>query len=528
MSHDKNDNINENNNNSTSEENKRDLEKNNNNFNSIFSLYNNFLIKENRFYHSSKKPHHKTKEILPKYTNIETKINSDKNKIKDYYLYDPIFKDLIEQNSSIYAFKAGFKKLFFGPKGFVTKKNATLRNFYKSFETKEIDFNEKLYIGSMDLFDSLGNYSTYNQRLKLNQKRIIQINGNFDMANPNLIKMKKSYQDYKKKLEISKRKVKNKIINKSMKPDTDKFKNKRFSQFFNSFNLFLDYKKNSIQDNNIKVSLNKERKDIKRNTEVNFLNRKNLINNLVNISKANNESLNNKINEQPEISNIKSIPNKNIFLKTFQNSSIKNNKSIKNIKTEILKTENNRKKTIENYNSKSINFVKFFKRKKDFQKYMNSYKKTFNKKIFSSNTSNNEIRDSLNNFIINNQKYVNKKNKYFKKKIEEPYNEFKEDSKNKESFNNFAKRVDFSNKAFVSKDKKNDNINTLNMAYSFKFSLGGNIPVKDYIKKMIHKKEKEKELKLLNSVRKHFSNNERIIHNLTISLDDIKKKYNYC
>ena len=50
----------------------------------------------------------------------------------------------------------------------------------------------------MDLFDSLGNYSTYNQRLKLNQKRIIQINGNFDMANPNLIKMKKSYQDYKK------------------------------------------------------------------------------------------------------------------------------------------------------------------------------------------------------------------------------------------------------------------------------------------------------------------------------------------
>ena len=45
---------------------------------------------------------------------------------------------------------------------------------------------------------------------------------------------------------------------------------------------------------------------------------------------------------------------------------------------------------------------------------------------------------------------------------------------------------------------------------------------------MIYKKEKEKELKLLNSVRKHFSNNERIIHNLTISLDDIKKKYNYC
>ena len=121
-----------------------------------------------------------------------------------------------------------------------------------------------------------------------------------------------------------------------------------------------------------------------------------------------------------------------------------------------------------------------------------------------------------------------KKNKYFNKKIQEPYNEFKEDSKHEENFQNFAKNVDFSNlNTISSKDKKNDKINTINMAYSFKVSLGSNVPVKEFIKKFKKKKEKEKENKLLKSVRKNFKINSKIIHNLTISLDDIKKKYNY-
>ena len=66
----------------------------------------------------------------------------------------------------------------------------------------------------------------------------------------------------------------------------------------------------------------------------------------------------------------------------------------------------------------------------------------------------------------------------------------------------------------------------MNMA-SFKIRLGNNIPIREYIKKMKKKKEKEKEQKILKSVKFQFKKNSKIIHNLTISLDGIKRKYNY-
>ena len=149
------------------------------------------------------------------------------------------------------------------------------------------------------------------------------------------------------------------------------------------------------------------------------------------------------------------------------------------------------------------------------------------KKIVSSNNSNNKIRDKINRFIIKKEKYVLKTNKYFIKKIEESYDEFKEDSKKEEDFQNFAKNVDFSNKALSSQDKRKDKINTINMAYTFRVGFEANVPVKEFLKKFKRKKEKEKENKILKSVRLHFNTNSKIIHNLTISLDDIKKKYNY-
>ena len=527
MNHYNKNNLTEKTNDSILEDNKKNIN-NNNNLSNFFSLYNNFFIKENRMCHSSKKSYiNKSREVLPKYSNIETSIDSDKNKIKNYFLLDPNFKDLIEKNSSIFTFKTGFRKLFFGPKGLVTKKNAALRKYYKSLLPKKVDFNQKVYIGSMELYDSLGQASTYNKRLKLNQKKIIEINGNFDMSSPSVMKMKRTYHNFSKKWGLSSKNIKNKSFKENIKSEKNRIKeNKRFSLFSKAHNLFLDYKNNLIQDNTTKSSLTKGRKYTKQFTDINHLNHKMLMNKLINISERKNYSQEKKISNTP---NILPIPNKDIFLKTFDNSSNKINESIKNIKKEILKTENNinKKKTIENYNTKSMNFVQYFKQRKDFQKYINSYKKAFNKKIFYSNYSNNKIRDSLNNFKFNNEKYVIKTNKYFKKKIEEPYNEFKEDSKNVEHFNDFAKNVDFSNMAFVSKGKRGDKINTNSMAYSYKIGLDANLPVKEFIKKFKRKKEKEKENKILKSVRVNFNMNSKIIHNLTISLDDIKKKYNY-
>ena len=471
----------------------------------IFSLYKNFLKKE-----------------LPKYSNIETQIDSDKNKIRNYYLSDPLFKDTIEQNSAIFFFKNGFKKLFFGPHGYVTRKSLALRKFYKSFEPKKVDFSEKLFMGSMDLFNTLGNYSTYNYRLKDNQKKIVELNGNFDMSNPNLVKMKMTYKNFKKLDKSGEGEdIKDKILNEDITSPKNKSKGKRFSVFNNTHNLFLNYKNNLIFDNSKRASLIKPRKTLKQNTDINYFKQETL----ENVSKTSNNTLTKFF----DIPNIKPIPKKNIFLKTFNNNtSEKINKSIKNIKIETSKKEENKnkKKVIENYTSKTIKFSEYFKNRKDFKKYINSFKKSLDKKIFSSNNSNHKIRDSLNNFIINNEKYVRKKNYYFKRKMEEPYNEFKEDSKNEENFQNFAKNVDFSNFNSSLKSKKNDKINNINMAFSFKVSLGGNVPVKEYIKKLKKKKEKEKENKILDSVRLNFKANSKIIHNLTISLDDIKKKYN--
>ena len=540
MIQDYNYNLTENKNGSFSEENKNIS--NNNNLDNIFSLYNSFLTKENLCNVSLKRYKDKPKEILPDYSNIETQINTDKNLIKNIYKKDPIFKDTIEQDASIRNFKSGFKNLFFGPHGFITKKNSALKKFYKSFEKKKVNLNEKLFIGSMEFFDSLGTSNAYNKRLKSNRKRLFQMNGNFDISHPRLIKMKTTYQNFRhKKLGISNEKIKNKKLNENIKSENNKIKNKRFSQFYKSHNLFLDYKNNLIQDNNtLKPSLIKGRKSIKQITTMNFFK----FQNFLNISEINDNTK--KSNSQKKInsiiSEIKPIPNKNLSIKTIPNSKEKLNKSIKNLKKEIAKTEKNinennnvidkknknkDKKAIEDYASKPINFAQYFKQKKELKKYVNSFQKSFNKKLFSSNNSNHKIRDKLNHFIINNEKYVVKTNNYFKKKMEEPYNEFKEDSKNEENFREFAKNVDFSNRGFISKDKKDDKINTINMAYSFKVSLGRDIPVKEYIMKMKRKKEKENEIKILKSVRLHFKANSKIIHNLTISLDDIKKKYNY-
>ena len=511
----------------------------NNNLNNLFSLYNNFLIKENRHHSSSlnKKPTNKNrKEIMPKYSNIQIQIKNDKELIKDIYQADPILKESIKESPSINIFKKGFKKLFFGPNGVVTRKSVALRKFYKSYRTKKVNFNEKLYIGSMDLFESLGNSTNYNKRLKSNQKRIIRINGNFDMTNPRQMKIRRTYRNFHKKIiKISKEKSKDKKLNQNINSENNNIKNRRFSQLYKTHNLFLDYKNNLIPDSVIKLSLDKRRKTTRQIIDLNFLFQKKPIN----ISATNNSNNNNTPSHKiANIKNLKPIPNAKSSINSFQNSigKQKTSKTIISLKKEISKNENIKntndienkdKNEIEAYISKSINFAKYFKQKKNLKKYVDSFKRSFNKRIFSSNNSNNKIRDKLNNFIVKNEKYVIKKNKYFLKKIVEPYDEFKDDPKQEENFKNFAKNVDFSNKALSSQNRIKDKMNTINMAYTFKVGFEANIPVKEYIKKLKKKKEKEKENKILKSVRLHFNTNSKIIHNLTISLDDIKKKFNY-
>ena len=62
-----------------------------------------------------------------------------------------------------------------------------------------------------------------------------------------------------------------------------------------------------------------------------------------------------------------------------------------------------------------MKFSEYFKQKNKLKKYVNLFNKSFSKKIYSSNNSNNKIRDSLNNFKVKNEKYFKNKKKYLKK-----------------------------------------------------------------------------------------------------------------
>ena len=239
----------------------------------IFSLYKNFLINKNHSnYINTENKYEPKEEILPEYSNIESQINSKQNYIDEFYQLFPHFNDYsLEQKSAFIFFKNGFKKLFFGPEGLVTGKSILFKKYYKSVKQKKINFKEKLYIGSMEFFDNLGNNSSYNERLKHNQKRRILMNGNFDMTNPNLFKMRKNYKNYTKYMKkyknlLLEKDIKNKNLDENNISENDSIKNKRSNKLHKTHNLFLDYKSNIIQNNTFKNSLFKSPKHIKQHT----------------------------------------------------------------------------------------------------------------------------------------------------------------------------------------------------------------------------------------------------------------------
>ena len=192
-----------------------------NNPNKIFSLYNNFLIKENRYNYTLKKNiHNKPKEILPEYSNIKTRIETDKNLFDKIYEDDPIFKSVMDRKTLVNIFTKGFKNIFLGPRGLITKKSVFMKKYYKSLKPKKVNFHDKLFIGSMSLFDSLGESSAYNKRLKSNLKKMIQIHGNFDLNKIHSVNLKQNKKNFfGKKLEVS---------NGDINPENNKIKNKRF------------------------------------------------------------------------------------------------------------------------------------------------------------------------------------------------------------------------------------------------------------------------------------------------------------
>ena len=186
----------------------------------IFYLYNNFLIKENKNYFSNHK-FSSLKEIMPEYSDINLQIQKKINNVRGFYTYDPIFRDMLSKNSyAVNLFIRGFREMFFGPKGIVTRKSQELKKYYKSFEPK-VNLETKINVGSLDYYDFLSKYNSFFERLKNSRKKILKISGNFEVVENGADRLHAKFAEYEEK-----RRKKNALIKKKVKINNSNYFNK--------------------------------------------------------------------------------------------------------------------------------------------------------------------------------------------------------------------------------------------------------------------------------------------------------------
>ena len=214
----------------------------------------------------------------------------------------------------------------------------------------------------------------------------------------------------------------------------------------------------------------------------------------------------------------------NELLSTSKSKKEKINKNKTEIEAYASKKVLKNNKTLGTENSFTNN------KKKKFEG-IQEIKLSLKNKIDSTISPNKKIERNLYNFIDANKKYESQKKKILKTKIKEEFFELKEDIKNTGNYNELAKNVDFSDiKSFSPRHNHRVNkikTNSFNFVFKYKSKLQKNVPIKEFLKGLDKIKEKQNENKFLTSVRKNFKKNFRVIHNLTIDLDHIKKKYNY-
>lgn len=576
-----------------------------------FHLYKNFLIKENYQKNAF------IKEIMPDYADIESQIKKKIVNVRDLYAIDPLFREMQSVNSfAMSLFKKGFREMFFGPKGIVTKKSSELRSYHKSFESK-IDLNTKIFAGSLDYYDYLSDYNSFFERLKNSRKKMLKINGNFTITNNMQEKMHAAYLEYEKKREKYKKKKKlllkkqkNNSINASKhnknnqeiktvdiksntktnfynKTDT-KIRNMKNTILFNKMsksnkmlttqNLFLIYKKNSeninklkplykmnfttyknINNNSLKARKNSIVSENENNDFPEIRESKKHFTNLTTINDTNQNNISTKTVFYPNLLRKIDFKKKNTFTLyqpvDFDDKNDKTKKSL-NSSNSLSKSKLNEKindkltinkNQIENYisnNNKSNKSIRSshpsltgteslkINNKKIKISELKDIKLSLKNKIESTITPNMKIENSLNNFIEVNKRYENNKKKLLDKKIKLELIQLQKDVQNIGNYTEMAKHVDFSDfKTFSPEDnhkvRKRVKPNSMNLAFSFKSRLQKDVPVKEFIQSLEKVKEKEKEDKYLKNIRKNVKNNFRVIHNLTINLEHIKKKYNY-
>ena len=118
---------------------------------SIFpSIFSHFETETKHTEEITPKPQ-KNKIKLPYYKNIKKEMLQMKRQINTLFDINNIFKQMRSRYNSICYknFVKGFAKYFFGPFGYVTKRNKLLREYYLS----KGNLNDKIYAGKLDYYD---------------------------------------------------------------------------------------------------------------------------------------------------------------------------------------------------------------------------------------------------------------------------------------------------------------------------------------------------------------------------------------
>ena len=328
------------------------------------------------------------KIFLPLYKNINEEMVKIRRQIRSLFnIKNTVFKEMITKKNSItyQNFIHGFGQYFFGPKGIVTRKYKTLREFY----IKNYDLTDKIFTGKLEYYeDNYHKWNKFNQRQNDAKKKILSLSKNYavvdgvhDLYSVKAITSKRLVNKKKNFVVLNKQRYSNILTEVSEKDG-------RFNKinFLNNMNIYKN--KNHI--------LNKKKVKLKMNIPIklkaykkfyNIYNKNNIYDNykksIIDIKKKS-QFKNKSRNISPTL--INSCANTDLKGNKVNNSNNSNNSNI--FLTQCLSTNNIRDKKI-----KFPNKYNFFLTSSN-KKYKSKNKNNNNERIYNSEK---KIKPGLNN-----------------------------------------------------------------------------------------------------------------------------------
>ena len=543
-------------------------------------LFSHFLVKESRLNNISDKNSLKIKnDIMPEYISIRKTIDKKIKDIKSYFnINNSIFKEMQSKNTFVLNnFRKGFLKYFFGPRGIVTEKNKDLNDFYESMGLK-IGLNTQIYAGSLDYYDFLSKYDSYFERLKSSRKSMLKMSENIAIAENATEKLHALYMENVQKKKYKKHcKTTNKDkINTKLKkcpsipkkgPPPSRKETTLVKLEDNSSKITLKKRKNSLNSKGILpiknkdeiIPMNKEIENIEvkedqENDELEKNDIKDFIESYLSSSKSKSSAkldrnclLFNNIDSPSSNNNAIKVPekNKNNFLadkaranslhvknhlKNFNNFIYKN----KTVSHRFFDSKNKNANLTERKKSKTYNYSNTYD---DGNYDINKMKKTLKCKIDAFDADSFEVK----NLIFNdNDKKKGLKTSYnsrksgkstFRSSIVEEFKDVDDEDDLKlaqidpKAESIVSPYLNVQNKKKYENYKKNSLVVPLKIYNSSFFNKESNVPVSQFLKKYIEKKNYKFDKATGEAIRKKFQNNCRTILELGYSLDNAKRIY---